>query len=1403
MRKSAGLLITVLLLLVVPVLASAMTLTIKVTGPTGVAGNNVALSGGTAATVTSGLKYYYPTTATSATISMAAGYTSTVKVDGITQNPNYTGTVGPWTSGSHSVEVAYSGTAATTYAVTITQTTGGTVSIKLPNGTSNSSGASGVSSGTSMPITISAAAGYKIATYNIGAGVVAYGGTVAGEVLTLPFTCTANTAVTATYTQAPTLSASLSAPLNGYTNTAVNVKTTATSTAFAAYTSSTGIMYKYNARKAAAGSASVGAADSTTKTFAFTPDTVTDYIVSVKAYLTANTAVFKNMSSRVTVTSLTAAMNNQCTSCHGPSPLTFSQIVADYNAGVNAGVTACNNAACHGGSPHTSLDLQKGNFALSSHKNGAHGILYGANICTTCHSHKTNPTAAYVAYSSTGKVSRTQACQQCHAIGSGYGVFNSQTDTDLKKPHGNANKVFTMNVGVTTVGWYSGSRYVFANASTSYVSPADACSNCHGHNNVINGEYAENYHSANNRWKTSSSRAWKYQGYSSAVTPANVSTDGCVRCHTTTGYVNFVANFTNLQAWGFQETGYTVQTSSAAANNTNTVSEAVNCRACHTDAEGTVRVVAAAQAYYNMTTVPFGKLNSGLVQYSDFKNSNVCIPCHMGRNGATNGNLLDTIATNFAAFASMTSLTVGTVSVSPGVPHGVNQAGILDANMGYKFGNSYVNGTNSHAYLGRSGGDVATTTDAGPCVTCHMDNDSGHRKHGFEVYSATAGNKLAVPTVCSNCHGKAFNGNNIIAAEEKFNAAVKVLAEIMADETLTFTGTPLLSTSYGWANAGGGPGANSAGNKYNFAGKAADLKKVLGAYYNLKLLQNDVAAFAHNPGYAKWLIAQSIDAVRVTSASTPAAGVTSKTTTSAADAISKVTPVTGSTSRPTASDITEAAEFLKADGHYASGTYKVQYVLNGGSDCATCHYPNESDTQAAARVAWSESGHGETTALPWIPASNHLWRAAGVTTSFATNVPATDCVRCHTAAGFAQFVGADGSTAFTNVKAVATDGTVNSPLNCNTCHVNPLTSTSARLTVPAVSTYYNISSAGVKAHLNATFPDVGESNMCIPCHAGRLSGAALVTAAPGLNFSNSSFQNSHYMAAAGLMYAKVGFTAFTTATTPVASGSTTSYGMSLTSNADMTVSTTGAAIAGALTSTHRNLGTAAMHGDSHNTAYFVSGNLDTNGPCVTCHLKGYETDQTVRPGAGHSLKVDAAAWQNTCNNCHAAEAGMNAAGDQPLLVEEQKVPFDTAMSILQTLVQTKLGTEFDSSAYPYFYKAGFAHTSANALKNWTAFTTGLATPLKNEGAAFNLNLLAREPYAFLHARTYTRRLIYDTIDYLDDGLMNQSVSTYLAASGGIGAKPADASGTTANDAVWQYFLGYNRTSKAWNTAERP
>ena len=51
------------------------------------------------------------------------------------------------------------------------------------------------------------------------------------------------------------------------------------------------------------------------------------------------------------------------------------------------------------------------------------------------------------------------------------------------------------------------------------------------------------------------------------------------------------------------------------------------------------------------------------------------------------------------------------------------------------------------------------------------------------------------------------------------------------------------------------------------------------------------------------------------------------------------------------------------------------------------------------------------------------------------------------------------------------------------------------------------------------------------------------------------------------------------------------------------------------------------------------------------------------------------------------------------------------------------------------------------------------------GACFNINLLNREPGAFAHARTYSRRLLYDTIDWLDNKAIDRSVSATAVASG--------------------------------------
>jgi hypothetical protein len=49
------------------------------------------------------------------------------------------------------------------------------------------------------------------------------------------------------------------------------------------------------------------------------------------------------------------------------------------------------------------------------------------------------------------------------------------------------------------------------------------------------------------------------------------------------------------------------------------------------------------------------------------------------------------------------------------------------------------------------------------------------------------------------------------------------------------------------------------------------------------------------------------------------------------------------------------------------------------------------------------------------------------------------------------------------------------------------------------------------------------------------------------------------------------------------------------------------------------------------------------------------------------------------------------------------------------------------------------------------------------GAAFNLHLLTHEPGAYAHNMVYAKRLIYDSIDYLDDGVLNSSVSDAIDA----------------------------------------
>ncbi|TGU70197.1 hypothetical protein E4633_18535 [Geomonas terrae] len=434
------------------------------------------------------------------------------------------------------------------------------------------------------------------------------------------------------------------------------------------------------------------------------------------------------------------------------------------------------------------------------------------------------------------------------------------------------------------------------------------------------------------------------------------------------------------------------------------------------------------------------------------------------------------------------------------------------------------------------------------------------------------------------------------------------------------------------------------------------------------------------------------------------------------------------------------------------------------------------------------------------------------------------CEKCHTATGAANYMNSPATynpvnNDFSHISGWTSTAGANGKelLYCWGCHSD--SATGALRNPGAVVADYKFQGAP------AVYPNVGPSNTCLTCHVGQASGNSITDLTAAANtFTNVSFVNSHYMAAGSLMYVKGGYTNFVPANTQVAGTTGTgivSYGQTLTSDADMTVDITGVATAGKLTSTHRKLGTPAINGDSHNKALFVPGFLDSDGPCVTCHYAKGDVTKGDNGVADHTLEFGAKTLNGVCVNCHGAEAA-DVAGLQNFIEEEGAAPFEATLSLALDLLQKKYNITYNQASYPYFFDASAAN---GAVKNWTRSNVSGFTALsaanaeKLMGACFNINLLKRDPAAFAHARTYARRLLYDTIDFLDDNTINQSVGTTALASGltdstgallfvkdtaaynSTGTAITTPYGTTTGGML--YILGWSRTTGAWAAYERP
>jgi hypothetical protein len=76
----------------------------------------------------------------------------------------------------------------------------------------------------------------------------------------------------------------------------------------------------------------------------------------------------------------------------------------------------------------------------------------------------------------------------------------------------------------------------------------------------------------------------------------------------------------------------------------------------------------------------------------------------------------------------------------------------------------------------------------------------------------------------------------------------------------------------------------------------------------------------------------------------------------------------------------------------------------------------------------------------------------------------------------------------------------------------------------------------------------------------------------------------------------------------------------------------------------------------------------------------------------------------------------------------------------------------------------FGRLKSGDMTKYSAFTVPVDTVSDGAytmGATYNYSAVANDPGSYAHNATYAKRLLYDSIDWLDDGIMNESVATSL------------------------------------------
>lgn len=412
-----------------------------------------------------------------------------------------------------------------------------------------------------------------------------------------------------------------------------------------------------------------------------------------------------------------------------------------------------------------------------------------------------------------------------------------------------------------------------------------------------------------------------------------------------------------------------------------------------------------------------------------------------------------------------------------------------------------------------------------------------------------------------------------------------------------------------------------------------------------------------------------------------------------------------------------------ATGTTAAGTTVEGYVVRGNLDsaCSDCHNPHNADNTANRQ--WARSAHGGHIAevKEAAEAAGGNVAAAGVTDASGIgwthyNWDQTtgtgnraSCQRCHTATGLANFlsgpttyVAANNTFPHLSNWTAAGGSAQQEVLYCWGCHSN---SRGGLRDPGAITENYAAVTGG--SVVTVTYPDIEGSNICMACHLGRETGDNIknVTDADGI----LNFVNSHYLTAGANLFGTSGY----------------EYA--------------GKSYANPTFFAHDKIGLAAAPGTG------------SNGPCVGCHMSSSEKHLFLPVAVNETTGAITSITSTACAKCHTGESALSAAE-----LTEEKERYEAALTALKATLAAK-GIHF-GNAYPYFFTAPYVDGGTNtSFTNWGSIY-GLAEWKNTMGAAFNFNLLEHDPGGYAHNRFYAKRLIFDAIDYIDNGVLDGTIN---------------------------------------------